>query len=138
MEGIHNQQVNQMALHSAEDGCYAPQTNQPLMTGTWGTMNCSIGYQYGTGCTVRDTDPASYGAAFAAGGGGAYVAEWAADAIKIWFIPRASIPATLTADAKAIDTSTLGTPTGYWGNTDCDFTKFFGRELPRATHRKHG
>ncbi|CAK9786298.1 hypothetical protein CC85DRAFT_327747 [Cutaneotrichosporon oleaginosum] len=126
MEGIHHQAVNQMALHSAEDGCYAPQTNQALMTGNWGSHNCSIGYSYGSGCTARDTDPASYGAAFAAAGGGVYVAEWAADAIKIWFISRPNVPAALTANAKTIDTSILGTPTGYWGNKDCTFTRYFG------------
>lgn len=116
-----------MALHSAEDGCYAPQTNQALMTGTWGSQNCSIGYAYGAGCTAQDKNTASYGAPFAAAGGGVFVCEWATDAIKIWFISRANIPATLTANAKTIDTSTLGTPTGYWGNKDCTFTKYFGR-----------
>jgi hypothetical protein len=38
-----------------------------------------------TGCTVNSASDVSYGAGFAAGGGGVYVCEFASDGIKIWF-----------------------------------------------------
>lgn len=38
-----------------------------------------------TGCTVNSASDVSYGAGFAAGGGGVYVCEFASDGIRIWF-----------------------------------------------------
>ena len=49
------------------------------------------------GCTVNDTRPDSYGAAFAKAGGGVWATQIAAEAVSIWFftvrLPHASTAA---------------------------------------------
>ena len=47
--------------------------------------NCSIAANFGSGCTTNMTNTDSYGPAFAAAGGGIYVAEFTTESIKIWF-----------------------------------------------------
>ena len=47
--------------------------------------NCGTTATDTTGCTVNSASDVSYGAAFAAGGGGVYVCEFASDGIRIWF-----------------------------------------------------
>lgn len=126
MEGIHNQVANQMALHSEGEGCYA--SADVTMAGTLGQTNCSVEANFATGCTVADKNDNSYGAGFAAAKGGVFVTEFALAYIKIWFISRANVPATLTADAKSIDTTTLGEPTAYYPASTCDFPKYFGAQ----------
>lgn len=46
--------------------------------------------------------------------------EWTDAFIKIWFFSRASVPASLTADAKTIDTSAFGTPVAWYDSSTCD------------------
>ena len=55
------------------------------ISGTVIYSNCSIAANSGSGCTVNDTNTNSYGAGFAAAGGGVYIGEFTSDYIKIWF-----------------------------------------------------
>lgn len=79
-----------------------------------------------SGCGVTETNDASYGAAFAAAGGGVFVTQLAESGISIWFFSRPDIPDAISNADNEIDTSTLGTPSAYWGTDTCDITKFFG------------
>lgn len=120
------QQTNQYALHTEGDGCYADSSAQ--MLGTFGFDNCSIGANYGAGCTVVDKNQNSYGVAFAQAGGGAYIMELTTDFIKIWFKTRSEIPSSMKADAKEINTDELGTPSAFYPNTRCNIDKYFGAQ----------
>jgi hypothetical protein len=125
MEGVHLQKDNQVALHTHGDGCYAD--NSVTMTGTLGVNNCSVESNAATGCIVNQkSEDNSYGDAFAKAGGGVYVTEFTDEYVKVWFISRPNVPANLTADAKSIDTGSLGTPTAYYPSTTCDISKYFG------------
>lgn len=54
-------------------------------TGTQGSTNCTGGFG-NSGCTYKDNNANSYGAGFASGGGGVYVAELATEGIRVWFL----------------------------------------------------
>ncbi|GMK58304.1 hypothetical protein CspeluHIS016_0503360 [Cutaneotrichosporon spelunceum] len=131
MEGVNDQTANQIALHSAEDGCYASKDAQ--MTGQLRLDNCSVTSNGGSGCTVGDPNQNSYGAGFAAAGGGVYVAEYATDGIRVWFKSRADVPKEMTGDAKSLDTSLLGTPTANYPSTTCDIGKYFADQILTIT-----
>lgn len=91
-------------------------------TGTLITNNCyvdAMGQPSNSGCAVTSTSTKSYGTGFNTGQGGVYAMEWTSDAIKIWFFPRGSIPASI--DSGLPDTSTFGTPTAnFQGSCNID------------------
>lgn len=122
-EGVNRQETNQYAVHTSGDGCYAD-FSQPML-GQPGADNCSIGANYGAGCTVKDKNQNSYGPAFQQAGGGAYIMEFTKDFIKIWFKTRTELPESMKADAKEINTDELGEPTAYYANSRCNIEKFF-------------
>ncbi|KAG8835958.1 hypothetical protein FRC17_010927 [Serendipita sp. 399] len=117
-----------MALHTDSE-CTAPREN-PGQTGSpnGNFLDCQIHrnadgtYSNTAGCAVLDPNPASY-SEFAAGQGGVWVTEYSAQAVKIWFFPRASVPDSLKS-GDSLDTTTLGTPTALFAQSDaCDMTQ---------------
>ena len=50
--------------------------------------------------------------------------EWRTDGIRIWFFPRSSIPADITAGASP-DPSSWGTALADFPKTDCDISTHF-------------
>jgi len=62
--------------------CVAQSTSQ---LGNTTATTCGTTATDTTGCTVNSASDVSYGAGFAAGGGGVYVCEFASDGIRIWF-----------------------------------------------------
>ncbi|GLB38171.1 putative hydrolase family 16 [Lyophyllum shimeji] len=123
LEGVNLVTHNQMGLHT-ESGCQVVNPVQ-LASSIQTSTDCSNLTNHNQGCLVTDGNTASYGQGFAAAGGGVWVTELASSGISIWFFPRANIPSALTSNTKAIDTSTLGTPTGNWPSTGCSMDKFF-------------
>ncbi|KAK0726896.1 glycoside hydrolase family 16 protein, partial [Lasiosphaeria miniovina] len=102
VEGVMNQPNNIVSLHSC-GACSFNFNNQP---GTDPRSNCNLGGE-SNGCPETDntnydgcgnTGPSgSYGDKFNAAGGGIYATEVTASSLKIWYFPRASIPADITA-----------------------------------------
>ena len=69
----------QMALHT-DPGCTLV---NPVHTSMLVSSNdCSVQANQNLGCVVKNPDPNSYGAAFAAAGGGVFVTELAATGIS--------------------------------------------------------
>jgi hypothetical protein len=128
MEGVNMVTTNQMALHTEGDGCYASTASDVAFTGVVENANCSTEYNSNQGCAVTLNDTKSYGADFAAAGGGVYVAEYAGTGIKIWFLSRADVPSSLSASASSINTDDLGTPAAYYPSSTCDIDKYFGAQ----------
>ncbi|KAG5644551.1 hypothetical protein DXG03_008206 [Asterophora parasitica] len=122
-EGVNLQTLNRMGLHTLP-GCTI--TN-PLQSASSKQLSsdCSHLTNNNQGCLVQDGSPESYGKGFADAGGGVWVTEFAQSGISIWFFARANVPKSLTGDIKALDTATLGTPTGNWPSTNCAIDKFF-------------
>ncbi|GAA5893535.1 hypothetical protein JCM8208_000824 [Rhodotorula glutinis] len=104
-EGVNLQETNQVAMH------------------TLTFNNCDHGVEANKGCTYVDPRNASYGADFAAGGGGVYAAELASDGISVWFFARADIPADLSGSTP--DPTTWGRPMAYYPSSTCSINQFF-------------
>jgi hypothetical protein len=121
-EGVNQVTLNQMSLHT-QAGCtqQSPTQTSTLVNST----DCSYLSNSNQGCVVTVPSTQSYGAGFAAAGGGVYVTEFIENGISIWFFPRSSVPSSLKSNSSSIDTSTFGTPTANWPSTGCSITNYF-------------
>ncbi|KAI9763413.1 MAG: hypothetical protein M1840_000544 [Geoglossum simile] len=120
IEGVHLNTKNLMALHTdSTPGCTINGNGQ---TGTTSTFNCDTTTNTqpnNAGCAVNANSDNTYGAGFNKAGGGVYATEWTSSWIRIWFFPRGSIPADITAGIP--NPSTWGTPSAnFQGSCDID------------------
>ncbi|KAI0746933.1 concanavalin A-like lectin/glucanase domain-containing protein [Daedaleopsis nitida] len=115
MESINLMPDNQMAIHTTE-GCFY--NNDPTITAS----NCTAG----PGCTVHEQKPNSFGAGFAAAGGGVWATQFDVAGIYIWFWNRADVPEQLNQNTSVLDISSWGKPSASYPVTpECDLTKYF-------------
>ncbi|KAF5362963.1 hypothetical protein D9758_007048 [Tetrapyrgos nigripes] len=124
-EGVNQVTMNQMGLHTTE-GC--TQVNPIQTSSLVNSTDCNFQTNSNEGCIVTNPTTKSYGADFAAAGGGVFVTEMAESGISVWFFSRSDIPTSISAKAESIDTSTLGEPVGNWPNDGCNVDKFFGAQ----------
>lgn len=118
IEGINLQGRNQVALHTI-DGCtHQEGTNE---VGWYGVKNCSTP----AGCTVQDPDARSYGAPFAAAGGGAWATQFDVAGVFIWFWTRDSVPDNIKNGGKTLDISSWGPPMASYPSSTCEMEKYF-------------
>ncbi|KAF8654615.1 hypothetical protein AX16_003527 [Volvariella volvacea WC 439] len=124
-EGVNLGTLNQMSLHTLP-GCNLvdPVQTSPFVNST----NCDSQANNNQGCIVTDPDPASFGAGFAAAGGGVFVTEYAESGISIWFFPRANVPSELSGNGSILDTSALGKATANWPSGGCNIDQFFSAQ----------
>ncbi|KAI0674444.1 concanavalin A-like lectin/glucanase domain-containing protein [Trametes maxima] len=119
VEGINLMSANQMAVHTTQ-GCVT--SGDIIQSGTIGDRDCS----QGSGCTVHETKPNSFGKSFGDNGGGVWATQYDVQGIFIWYWPRADVPAELTSNASSIDISKWGTPSAAFPVTpQCNVTQFF-------------
>lgn len=78
-EGVNLVTNNQMGLHT-NPGCTV--TGQQQSSTLLNSTDCSNLDNSNQGCITTDPNPASYGAAFAAAGGGVFVTEYATTGIS--------------------------------------------------------
>jgi len=127
LENVNLAVTNQMALHT-EDGCQVLPASSSLFTGDLTDGDCGTELPAKTqGCTVTDSNDASYGAAFAAGGGGVYATLLADSGVYIWFFPRASIPSDLSVSNANSSPNPDGwpKPSAFYPSTGCPTSTFF-------------
>ncbi|KAL7419058.1 hypothetical protein Q5752_005894 [Cryptotrichosporon argae] len=127
VEQVNQATTNQLALHTEGGGCLASDA-VAISGGALTNTNCSVAYNSDQGCTVEATGNDTYGAGFAAAGGGVYVTEFAEEYIRIWFYTRSAVPPAISQTADSIDTSTLGTPIAEYDTTTCDIDSYFGKQ----------
>ncbi|RKU40246.1 hypothetical protein DL546_002034 [Coniochaeta pulveracea] len=120
LEGVNNQASNEITLHTAA-GCSMTNPLNNSVT-TMSSQDC----QGNTGCPQVTNNPATYGSAFNAAGGGVYAVEWTSTAISVWFFSRSDpMVASLTNNANP-DPATFGTPLAQFaGNGGCDIDQHF-------------
>lgn len=107
IEGVNGATTNTMTLHTSS-GCSIQKSG---MSGNANYTDCDTNapeQPKNQGCGVLSNDTSNFGAGFNAIGGGVYATEWTSDAISIWFFPRTSIPADITAGTP--DPTKWGTP----------------------------
>jgi hypothetical protein len=119
VEGVNKMTFNQMALHTLPGCTAAPNSGQ---SGKPGGTDCSPG----SGCTVIEATPASYGPDFNSAGGGVWATHFDSTGVFIWFWPRGQVPSSLTGATDSIDPSTFGTPSAAYPSSTCEIDKFFG------------
>ncbi|KAI0076749.1 hypothetical protein K474DRAFT_1707938 [Panus rudis PR-1116 ss-1] len=122
-EGVNQVTMNQMGIHSSP-GCIHSNTSVQSST-LINSTDCSIFANSNEGCIITNPTTKSYGAPFAAAGGGIFVTEFAVKGISIWFFTRSSIPDILQGNASSIDTTSLGMPVANWPADGCNPPDFF-------------
>lgn len=78
-EGVNLGSLNQMSLHTL-DGC--KQAGQMQSSSLINSTDCSSTVNNNQGCIVTDPRTSSYGAGFAASGGGVFITEYAQSGIS--------------------------------------------------------
>ncbi|MGZ3656974.1 MAG: glycoside hydrolase family 16 protein, partial [Bdellovibrionota bacterium] len=92
IEGVNSGNSNQSTIHTRA-GCTMPEGDSSrTMTGTYSGHDCGSG----DACSVRGVR-GSFGPSFNAAGGGVYATLWKNSGISVWFFPRGSIPADISA-----------------------------------------
>lgn len=115
IEGFSDITAGYSTLHTEAACSFSPPTTAQTGTSNQGSTDCDSNTSP-IGCSVIGPDN-SYGAPFNANGGGIYAMEWTSELINIYFFPRDSIPADITAGTPD--------PTG-WGTPAANFDSQYG------------
>jgi hypothetical protein len=125
LEGVHDSDVNQMTLHTAE-GCSLarPQPAQnAIFSGQVVNTVCASSGSNNAGCAVLDTVKGSYGRALNAQYGGVFAMLWNDDGIKIWRFDRQAIPDDISKQNP--QPNNWGPPKAAFAASSCQPKKFF-------------
>ncbi|GAA6034149.1 hypothetical protein JCM8097_000720, partial [Rhodosporidiobolus ruineniae] len=120
LEGVSSRAYNEETIHTIS-GC-SRNTAIPI-TGTWSGKTSSCATTDGSGCTVTDSDPASFGSGFNAAGGGVFAVQIAETGISIWRWKRANVPADVVVGSPR--PQSWGTPVAAWDGSTCDTRTYF-------------
>ena len=123
IEGVNNAGSNQMTLHTSAGCSISNQYATP--NSIINTTDCDTNapsQKKNAGCAVVAKASNTFGAGFNAVGGGVYATEWTSSAIKIWFWPRAGIPADINAGKP--DPNKWGQPLAHFCG-ECDMKAYF-------------
>ncbi|KJA29217.1 glycoside hydrolase family 16 protein [Hypholoma sublateritium FD-334 SS-4] len=128
IEGVHDNEHNQIAFHTA-DGCklnsnvsFTGTTQKATSTGQNQT-DCNGLINDNSGCGITEWSRASYGPYFDRQGGGIFAMKWDENDISVWSFFRAAIPSDVTAGSPA--PSTWGLPSAKLDSSLCDIERFF-------------
>jgi len=120
VEQVNTATQNQMTLHTGA-GCTL---SQPMnATGNVLVDNCDVNATGNSGCGVQEKSTESWGAPFAANGGGVFATIFAEDGISIWFFPRHQIPDDIAGGQPNPEGWPL--PSSRWEADSCDIGRFF-------------
>ncbi|TFK77076.1 glycoside hydrolase family 16 protein [Pluteus cervinus] len=120
LEGVHDNEHNQVAFHTL-DGCYLTPTVN--ISGQVVGTNCDANINDNAGCAVTDWSRASYGPYFESQGGGVFAMKWDENGISVWSFFRAAIPQDIISGSP--DPSKWGIPSAALDPAGCDIGKYF-------------
>ncbi|KAJ7596767.1 glycoside hydrolase family 16 protein [Mycena floridula] len=125
VEGVNDYTNNQATIHT-NPGCVL-QTSDPSALNITGTIvggtNCAAAESQNQGCGARSPSSVSFGAPFNNNGGGVYAMKWDTSGIAVFFFPRGSVPADITAENPL--PGGWGKPMARYPAAGCDPFKFF-------------
>ncbi|KAF2117723.1 putative endo-1,3(4)-beta-glucanase [Lophiotrema nucula] len=122
IEGVHTNNVNAMSLHTA-NGCTISGSSS---LGRVVTKDCYVqatGQTSNAGCGIESSSGTSFGTPFNSAGGGVYAMEWTSSAIRMWYWPRASVPADLSSPSP--NPANWGNPQANFAGGSCDYNNHF-------------
>lgn len=132
LEGVNMQPSNAITLHTSAN-CAVDPSSKGDFSGSLTTPNCDVnaaGQSKNAGCQVMAQSPSAsvpqtFGSGFNTQGGGVYATELTTTGIKIWFFPRSSIPADISADTPNPSSSAWGKPVASFSSAKCDIDAHF-------------
>ncbi|KAG2128599.1 glycoside hydrolase family 16 protein [Suillus clintonianus] len=132
VEGVNNQDTNQMTLHTGTNQTCIVENMQSTANRYTGQIlgtNCYSTGHHDSGCGIEDTDTRSFGYGFNNAEGGVFALLWDnSTGMSMWHFARADIPADLIAQTPK--PSTWGTPAGFWSSQTCDMsTNFYDQKM---------
>lgn len=122
-EGANNQATNVVSLHTDQREICSFNGND-VESGTRGPSNCQLDGANASGCEVEGPD-GSYGEEVNRVGGGVYAVELTASWVKVWFIPRFSIPDDVINGNPNPDNWQAPIAVYDTADGDCDIEKIF-------------
>lgn len=125
IEGVNDYTNNQATIHT-NVGCTIASTSSATLAisgSVIGGTNCAALTTGNQGCGIRSNSATSYGPGFNANNGGVYAMKWDSTGIAVYFFPRTSIPADITAGAPLPDT--WGAAQARWPAASCAPFSFF-------------
>jgi hypothetical protein len=126
LEGVHDNEHNQIAWHTAPGCLIDPNVT---VSGTINTLNemnltnCDATLNSNSGCDVTEWSRASYGPLFEQSGGGVIAMKWDENGISIWSFFRAAVPDDIGQGSP--DPSSWGLPSATLANASCNIEQFF-------------
>ncbi|KAF7948025.1 hypothetical protein EAE96_009093 [Botrytis aclada] len=124
IEGVNLAGTNSMTLHTGPGCVINTAGSQPGITLSDPNCNSNSGYN---GCGVLTNKANSYGNGFNSAGGGVYAMQWESSGIYVWFWPRGSVPADVTAGKPV--TGNWGLPlVAFNGGSGCNIDSFFANQ----------
>lgn len=129
LEGVGDSVINTISVHTGT-GCNMDQMNT-TSTAYTGSMvehgSCSPYSDEGCSFESGNTKNPRYGSQVNEAGGGIYAVRFDPTQITAWFLPRASIPADVTAGKPTPD-STWPRPMGQFLLDNCPYSSNFGNQ----------
>jgi len=125
VEGVNDYTNNQATVHT-NTGCNLASSNATSLSmsgSVIGGTDCSALNTGNQGCGIRAGTGKSFGPGFNSNGGGVYAMKWDTTGIAVYFFPRGSIPADITAETPLPDS--WGQAQARWPAVACDPFKFF-------------
>ncbi|KAF9526440.1 glycoside hydrolase family 16 protein [Crepidotus variabilis] len=126
IEGVHDNEHNQVAWHTAPD-CNINTTvgfsGSVTQAGGKAHTDCNAFIKSNAGCSITEWSRASYGPYFDSQGGGVFVMKWDENDISIWSFFRAAVPKDIIAGQP--NPSLWGVPSARLHSSQCSINKFF-------------
>ncbi|CAA7268521.1 unnamed protein product [Cyclocybe aegerita] len=126
IEGVHDNQHNQVAWHTAP-GCQldpsANFTGNIADGGGYQHRDCNSFINHNAGCGATEWSRASYGLLFDEQGGGVFVMKWDENSIAVWSFFRAAVPKDIGEGTP--NPSEWGLPSAVLSSSMCDIPRFF-------------
>lgn len=126
IEGVHDNQHNQVAWHT-KPGCTlspeTPFTGTIVQTNGVNNTECNALINANAGCGVTEWSRASYGPYFDSQGGGAFVMKWDENGIAVWSFYRAAIPKDILNGSP--NPSNWGVPSAALSPEKCPLSNYF-------------
>ncbi|THU98358.1 hypothetical protein K435DRAFT_661045 [Dendrothele bispora CBS 962.96] len=126
LEGVHDNEHNQVTWHTGPDCFLTPESNftgAVVQSNGQNNTNCDGTIPPNAGCGVQEWSRASYGEDFNLQGGGVFAMKWDENGIAVWSFFRAAVPADIVRGTP--NPSQWGSPVAALEPGGCDPIKNF-------------